>query len=133
MVRSHHCGVLADHLRAAARAGLSAWPSPTRRRPCRQRAGGMRSSAPTGRGGFPAPRGRSAARRPEPAEVARGKVMVAAKEGKPIPPAGRLDQQGRPTTDAKAALEGSMLPIGAVSSPKGAMLALVACFCWSPR
>jgi (2R)-3-sulfolactate dehydrogenase (NADP+) len=58
-------------------------------------------------------------------EVARGKVMVAAKKGEPIPLGWALDAQGRPTTDAKAALEGSMLPLGAVSSPKGAMLALV--------
>jgi (2R)-3-sulfolactate dehydrogenase (NADP+) len=58
-------------------------------------------------------------------EVARGKVMVAAKQGKPIPEGWALDAEGRPTTDAQAALSGSMLPIGAVSSPKGAMLALV--------
>jgi (2R)-3-sulfolactate dehydrogenase (NADP+) len=58
-------------------------------------------------------------------EVARGKVMVAAKEGRPIPPGWALDALGNPTTDAKAALQGSMLPIGAVSSSKGAMLALV--------
>jgi (2R)-3-sulfolactate dehydrogenase (NADP+) len=58
-------------------------------------------------------------------EVARGKVMVAAKKGEPIPLGWALDAQGEPTTDAKGALEGSMLPIGAVSSPKGAMLALM--------
>jgi (2R)-3-sulfolactate dehydrogenase (NADP+) len=58
-------------------------------------------------------------------EVARGKVMVAAKKGEPIPLGWALDAQGRPTTDAQAALAGSMLPLGAVSSPKGAMLALV--------
>jgi (2R)-3-sulfolactate dehydrogenase (NADP+) len=55
-------------------------------------------------------------------EAARGKIMVAAREGKPIPPGWALDRDGRPTTDAKAALEGSMLPAGGV---KGAMLALV--------
>jgi len=55
-------------------------------------------------------------------EVARGKIMVAAREGKPIPSGWALDREGRPTTDAKAALEGSMLPAGGV---KGAMLALV--------
>ena len=51
--------------------------------------------------------------------------MVAAKKGEPIPLGWALDAAGNPTTDAKAALAGSMLPIGAVSSPKGAMLALV--------
>jgi (2R)-3-sulfolactate dehydrogenase (NADP+) len=55
-------------------------------------------------------------------EVARGKIMVAAKQGRPIPSGWALDRDGRPTTDAAAALEGSMLPAGGV---KGAMLALV--------
>ena len=58
-------------------------------------------------------------------EVARGKVMVAAKAGQPIPAGWALDRQGNPTTDAQAALEGSMLPIGAATSTKGAMLALM--------
>jgi len=58
-------------------------------------------------------------------EVARGKLMVAAKEGRPIPAGWALDADGNPTTDPKAGLAGSMLPVGAVSSPKGAMLALV--------
>jgi len=55
-------------------------------------------------------------------EVARGKIMVAAREGKAIPSGWALDREGRPTTDAKAALQGSMLPAGGV---KGAMLALL--------
>jgi (2R)-3-sulfolactate dehydrogenase (NADP+) len=55
-------------------------------------------------------------------EVARGKLMVAAKEGKAIPLGWALDGDGRPTTDPKAGLEGSMLPLGGT---KGAMLALV--------
>jgi len=54
--------------------------------------------------------------------VARGRIMVAARKGEPIPEGWALDRDGRPTTDAKAALEGSMLPAGGV---KGAMLALV--------
>jgi len=58
-------------------------------------------------------------------EVARGKLMVAAKEGRAIPEGWALDAAGQPTTDPKAGMAGSMLPIGSVSSPKGAMLALV--------
>lgn len=53
--------------------------------------------------------------------VARGKIMVAARDGKPIPEGWAIDAEGKPTTDAKAALAGSMLPAGGV---KGAMLAL---------
>ena len=55
-------------------------------------------------------------------EAARGKVMVAARKGQAIPTGWALDREGRPTTDAKAALNGSMLPMGGT---KGAMLALV--------
>lgn len=55
-------------------------------------------------------------------EVARGKIMVAAKDGKPIPLGWALDAEGRPTTDAKAALTGSMAAIGGV---KGVLLALI--------
>jgi (2R)-3-sulfolactate dehydrogenase (NADP+) len=55
-------------------------------------------------------------------EAARGKLMVAARDGKPIPEGWALDREGRPTTDPKAGLEGSMLPMGGA---KGAMLALV--------
>jgi (2R)-3-sulfolactate dehydrogenase (NADP+) len=55
-------------------------------------------------------------------EAARGKVMVAARKGEAIPLGWALDRDGRPTTDAKAALDGSMLPVGGT---KGAMLALM--------
>jgi (2R)-3-sulfolactate dehydrogenase (NADP+) len=55
-------------------------------------------------------------------EVARGKLMVAARDGKPIPAGWALDKDGNPTTDPKAGLDGMMLPAGGA---KGAMLALV--------
>lgn len=55
-------------------------------------------------------------------KVARGKVMVAAKNGTPIPEGWALDKDGQPTTDAKAALEGTMIPIG---DAKGAALVLM--------
>jgi (2R)-3-sulfolactate dehydrogenase (NADP+) len=53
--------------------------------------------------------------------AARGKIMVAARDGKPIPEGWAVDKDGNPTTDSRAALEGAMLPAGGV---KGAMLAL---------
>lgn len=55
-------------------------------------------------------------------EVTRGKIMVYAKEGKPIPPGWAVDKEGNPTTDAKGALTGSLMPIGGA---KGAALALM--------
>jgi (2R)-3-sulfolactate dehydrogenase (NADP+) len=55
-------------------------------------------------------------------EVARGKIMLHAREGKPIPLGWALDKDGNPTTDPKAALTGSLSPIGGA---KGAALALM--------
>lgn len=54
--------------------------------------------------------------------VARGKVMVAAQKGEAIPEGWALDAEGHPTTDAKAALAGTMLPMGGA---KGAALVLM--------
>ncbi|MGE4241853.1 Ldh family oxidoreductase [Ramlibacter sp.] len=126
VTNSHHAGVLVDHLRPAAAAGLvglgfanspAAMPA----------AGGRHAVFGTNpvaaifprRGGDPLMIDLSLS------EVARGKVAVAASKGEAIPAGWALDRDGRPTTDAKAALEGSMLPIGAATSTKGAMLALV--------
>ncbi len=44
--------------------------------------------------------------------AARGHILLAAREGKPIPQGWALDADGRPTTDAKRALGGSLLPMG---------------------
>ncbi len=126
VVRSHHCGVVVDHLRAAAAAGMvglgfanspAAMPA----------AGGKHPVFGTNPVAAVFPR-----RGADPlmidlslSEVARGKLMVAAKEGRAIPNGWALDADGNPTTDPKAGMAGSMLPIGAATSPKGAMLALV--------
>ena len=126
VTNSHHAGVVVDHLRPAAAAGLvglgfanspAAMPA----------AGGKHPVFGTNPVAAVFPR-----RGVDPlmidlslSEVARGKLMVAAKEGKSIPLGWALDKDGQPTTDPKAGLEGSMLPIGAASSPKGAMLALI--------
>lgn len=55
-------------------------------------------------------------------EVVRGKIMLYAKEGKPIPLGWAVDKDGNPTTDPKAALTGSLTAIGGV---KGTALALM--------
>jgi len=55
-------------------------------------------------------------------KMARGKVMAAAENGEPLPRGVALDADGRPTTDAQAALTGTMLPMG---DAKGAALVLI--------
>ena len=121
--RSHHFGVGAYHLEALGSAGL---------------VGLAFSNAPAA---MPAWGGRHSLfgtnpiaavfpRRDAPplmidlsmSNVARGKIMVAAREGKPIPEGWATTRDGLPTTDAKAALDGMMLPFGGA---KGAMLALM--------
>ncbi len=54
--------------------------------------------------------------------VARGKIILAAERGDQIPDGWAVDKQGNPTTDAREALEGSVLPFG---GPKGYALSLM--------
>ncbi len=55
-------------------------------------------------------------------KVARGRILVAAQKGEPIPEGWALDAEGRPTTDAKAALGGAMIAMG---DAKGTALVLM--------
>ena len=56
-------------------------------------------------------------------KVARGKIMMAANKGEPIPEGWCTDKDGNPTTDPKAALDGGMMiPMG---DAKGAALVLM--------
>jgi LDH2 family malate/lactate/ureidoglycolate dehydrogenase len=57
-----------------------------------------------------------------PSVAARGKIRRAARDGRPIPEGYALDGEGRPTTDAAAALKGVVLPIGGA---KGAGLSML--------
>ena len=54
--------------------------------------------------------------------VARGRIMAAKQTGEAIPEGWALDAEGRPTTDAIAALGGTMVPM---AGAKGAALALM--------
>jgi (2R)-3-sulfolactate dehydrogenase (NADP+) len=123
VTNSHHFGAAAYHLEAIAEAGMvgvAMGNSPA----AMPFAGGKRAIFGTN------PIAACFPRRVAPpvmidlslSEAARGKIMLAAKENKPIPLGWALDRNGQPTTDAKAALEGSMLPAGGT---KGAMLALM--------
>lgn len=54
--------------------------------------------------------------------AARGNILLAAREGDPIPEGWALDADGAPTTDAQAALLGTLLPFG---GHKGLALAMI--------
>ena len=123
---SHHCGVLVDHLRPVAAAGLVglAFANSPAAMPT---AGGKHPVFGTNPVAAIFPRRAADALMIDLSlsEVARGKLMVAAKAGQSIPLGWALDAQGAPTTDPQAGMLGSMLPVGAATSPKGAMLALM--------
>lgn len=55
-------------------------------------------------------------------KVARGKIMAAGQKGEAIPEGWAFDPEGRPTTDPRAALAGTMAPLG---DAKGTALALM--------
>ena len=120
---SHHCGVLGHHVEWIAERGLIALGfanTPAGIAPW----GGKRGSFGTNPIGFACPR------RDAPplvvdlsmSAVARGNVMLADKRGEAIPEGWALDAEGRATTDPRAALAGTMVPIG---EAKGAALAMM--------
>jgi (2R)-3-sulfolactate dehydrogenase (NADP+) len=123
VTNSHHFGAAAYHLAPIARAGLVGLAF-TNSPPAINAWGGRRAFYGTNPIAAIFPR-----RGAEPivvdlslTEVVRGKIMLYAKEGKPIPPGWAVDKDGNPTTDPTAALTGSLAAIGGV---KGATLALM--------
>jgi (2R)-3-sulfolactate dehydrogenase (NADP+) len=127
VTNSHHFGAAAHHIEPVAAAGMvglafgnspSAMPAWGAHGPAKRAIFGTNPIAAV----FPRRRAPPLVIDLSLSEVARGKLMVAAREGKPIPSGWALDRDGNPTTDPKAGLEGIMLPAGGV---KGAMLALV--------
>lgn len=123
VVRSHHCGQTGAHVERLAERGLVALMvsnAPKAIAPW----GGNQPLFGTNPIAFAAP---IAGAPPlvidmSLSKVARGKVMAASKAGKPIPEGVALDIDGNPTTDAKAALAGTMVPMG---DAKGAALVLM--------
>lgn len=123
VTRSHHFGPAAYHLEPVATAmmvGLAFSNSPA----AMPVWGGRRALLGTNPVAaiFPRRSGRPLIVDLSLAEMARGKLMLAASEGRSIPLGWALDRDGNPTTDARAGLDGMMLPAGGA---KGAMLALV--------
>lgn len=123
IARSHHFGAAGYHVERVAERGLVALAfgnSPAAIAPW----GGHRGSFGTNPIAFACPR---------PGQpplvidlslstVARGKLMLAAQRGEAIPADWALDAEGQPTRDPKAALAGTLLPLGGA---KGAALALM--------
>lgn len=123
VTNSHHFGAAAYHLEAVAKAkmvGLAFGNSPS----AMPAWGGKRGIFGTNPIAAVFPREHAAPLMIDLSlsEVARGKLMIAAKKGESIPLGWALDKNGVPTTDPKAGMEGTMMPAGGV---KGAMLALV--------
>lgn len=121
--RSHHCGVAGVIVEALAEQGVAAMMvanAPAAMAPW----GGRRPLFGTDPIAFAAPLPG------EPpvvidvslSKVARGKIMAAAQKGEAIPEGWALDAEGSPTTEAKAALAGTMIPLG---DAKGTALALM--------
>jgi (2R)-3-sulfolactate dehydrogenase (NADP+) len=123
IANSHHAGVLGHHVERLATQGLVALAfanTPAAIAPW----GGTRGVFGTNPIAFACPR-----RAGPPlvidlslSIVARGKLLIAAAKGETIPEGWALDRDGNPTTDAAAALAGTIVPIGGA---KGAALALM--------
>lgn len=123
LVRTHHFAALWIEVEALAERGVAALAC-TSYKPAIVPAGGTKPVYGTNPLAFAWPRpGR------EPmvfdqasAVMARGEVMIAAREGRPLPEGVGIDAEGRPTTDPGAILGGALLPFGGY---KGAAIALM--------
>ncbi|MEH6826208.1 MAG: Ldh family oxidoreductase [Motiliproteus sp.] len=121
--RSHHMGAAGYHVERMAQQGLIALGvtnSPAAIAPW----GGQRSLFGTNPIAFACPRADDSPLVIDLSlsKVARGKIKLAADRQEPIAEGLAVDTEGRPTTDAQAALDGSLLPIG---DAKGAALVLM--------
>jgi (2R)-3-sulfolactate dehydrogenase (NADP+) len=123
ITNSYNCGVVGHHVERLANAGLVALAfanTPSAIAPW----GGSKALFGTNPVGFAAPRlgAPPLVIDQSSSVVARGEVMLHALQGEQIPLGWALDGDGAPTTDARAALAGSMLPAGGY---KGAGIALI--------
>jgi (2R)-3-sulfolactate dehydrogenase (NADP+) len=123
ITRSHHCGVLGHPVERLAEEGLLALMfanTPGAIAPW----GGAKAVFGTNPVAFACP---LSGKPPIVVDVSlskgtRGNILVAKQKGEKIPDGWALDARGKPTTDAAAALAGTMLPLG---DAKGTALALM--------
>jgi len=72
--------------------------------------------------GWPRPDGSPVVFDQASAAMAKGEVMIAARDGHELPPGVGVDEDGNPTTDPEAILKGSLLPFG---GHKGSCIAMM--------
>jgi (2R)-3-sulfolactate dehydrogenase (NADP+) len=123
VTNSHHFGVAGHYVEAAARAGyisLLFGNTPA----AMPMVGGSKALFGTNplAAAFPIANGDPLVIDMSLSAVARGKLLVAAKNGQRIPEGWALTADGKPTTDPQEGLKGLMVPLG---GDKGALLALI--------
>ncbi len=123
VANSNHCGTLAYFTRRAAESGvvmigMSTAPKTMIYFGGRTRAVGTNPLSIA----VPRPDGPPIVVDMATSATARGKIILANQLGQDIPDGWAVDSDGRPTTDAAAALEGSVMPF---SGPKGSGLAMM--------
>lgn len=130
---SYNCGALGYHTERLALAGLLGigfTNSPASIAPVggRKPVAGTNPwsvAAPNGNGGVALLIDQSAS------VIAKSEVMKRARQGQPIPEHWALDAEGRPTTDAEAALKGTMSPSGGYKGVNAALFVELMAACLS--
>jgi LDH2 family malate/lactate/ureidoglycolate dehydrogenase len=123
VVNSNHCGALGYFARRATRRGLAVLAMSTAP-PTMAYFGGRSRAVGTNPIclAVPSPDGPPIVLDIATSATARGKIIVAEQLGESIPSGWAVDAEGRPTTDAAAALAGAVLPF---AGPKGSGLAMM--------
>ncbi len=120
---SNHCGALSFFLRRATSQGLVAVGASNAPATMAYYGGSSRAVGTNPLGiGIPRADGAPIVLDIAASAVARGKIILAAREGETIPDGWALDPEGNPTTDARRALEGAVLPF---AGPKGSGIAMM--------
>ena len=123
VTNTFHFAALWPEVEALAERGLCAIAC-TSYKPCLPPAGGKTPLYGTNPLAFawPRPNSEPLAFDQASAFMARGDVMIHARDGKPLPKGAGIDKDGNPTTDPNKVLQGAQLPFGGY---KGASIALM--------
>lgn len=123
LVNIHHFAALWAEVEPLADAGLCAFAC-TSYKPCVIPAGGKQALYGTNPIAFGWPRksGPPIVFDQASSVMARGEVMLAAREGRDLPPGVGVDEQGVPTTDPDEVLKGAMLAFGGYKGSSIAMM-----------